>query len=378
MRTSNPLRRLTELGQSVWLDYIERGFVQSGDLARLIEDDSVSGLTSNPAIFQKAIAGGRYDDAVAALARDRLEAHEIHEALVIDDIRAAADVLAPVYARSQRRDGYVSLEVTPHLAHDEEGSVAEAKRLAALVNRPNLMVKVPGTAEGVPAIRRLTAAGLNINVTLLFSVERYAAAADAYVRGLEERAAAGQPIDGVASVASFFISRIDTLVDERLGSHADADLPALRGQSAIAFARLAYQRHRQQLEDDRWRKLAERGARPQRLLWASTGTKNPAYSDVKYVEALVARDTITTLPVETLIAYRDHGDPAPRLEQGFEGQAEEAAEIMRRLTEAGLPPATIAAELEADGVRKFIEPHDETLAALRERIAKVRSVSREP
>ncbi|MDY0065313.1 MAG: transaldolase [Steroidobacteraceae bacterium] len=374
MTQRNPLHKLAALGQSVWLDYIQRGFIASGELQQLIEQDAVSGLTSNPAIFHKAMVEYvHYDEALTRLAREGLAAHEIYEALILEDIRRAADVLAPVYARTHGRDGFVSLEVTPHLAHDADGTYWEAKRLATLVDRENLMIKVPGTIEGVQAIRRLAADGLNINVTLLFSVERYDAVADAYMQGLEERLAAGRPIDRIASVASFFVSRIDTLIDERLENIAHAHSAALRGESAIAYARLAYRHFRRLTSRDRWLRLAERGAQLQRLLWASTGTKNPAYSDVKYVDALIGPDTVTTLPVKTLIAYRDHGDPQLRLHAGEEEDAHAPEDVIRRLTELGIDSAAIAAELEMQGVRKFIEPLESTLAALRERIADIRA-----
>jgi transaldolase len=366
----NPLHRLSELGQSVWLDYIDRGLLESGALARMVADDAVSGVTSNPAIFHQAITGGKhYDAAIAELAQAGLAAHEIYEALVVDDVRRAADDLAAVYRRTNGRDGYVSLEVSPRLAHDEEGTFWEAKRLAALVDRSNLMIKVPGTAEGVRAVRRLIAAGLNVNVTLLFSVDRYAEVAEAYLQGLEERIAVGESTKAVVSVASFFLSRIDTLVDRHLEIHAGETAQALRGEAAVAFAKLAYRIYRSQVDTARWRSLAQRGAQPQRLLWASTGTKNPAYSDVKYVDALVGRDTITTLPLETLSAYRDHGDPAPRLE----GAGRDPDEVLARLAEFGVDAAFVRERLEADGVRKFVEPLEATLATLRSRIAELKA-----
>lgn len=374
MSRSNPLHRLAHFGQSVWLDYIERGFISSGDLASVIADDGVVGLTSNPAIFHKAIAaGGEYEPAIARWARDGLAAHEIYEALVIEDIRNAADALARVHEETRGRDGYVSLEVSPRLAHDAEGTFWEAKRLAALVNRPNLMIKVPGTQAGVDAARRLLVEGLNINVTLLFDPQRYAAVAEAHLQALEERLATGQPIHSVASVASFFVSRIDTLVDASLEAHPQAAARTLRGQAAVALAKLAYRHYRELLASPRWQALARRGAQPQRVLWASTGTKNPAYSDVKYVEALIGPDTVTTLPVETLIAYRDHGDPALRLESAAPDDGSRAPErIIQELAAAGLEITTICAQLETTGVRKFIEPLDATLAELRKRIARIR------
>ncbi|HEX2494111.1 MAG TPA: transaldolase [Steroidobacter sp.] len=369
MTTANPLHRLTDLGQSVWLDYIERGFIQSGELARVIRDDRISGLTSNPAIFHKALVGGGYDEVVKALAREGRSPEAIWSVLVVEDIRSAADALAGVYANTRGRDGYVSLEVSPLLARHAQRTIADARRLASLVQRPNLMLKVPGTTEGVDAISRLTAEGFNINVTLLFSPDRYDAIADAYMQGLEQRVAAGEPIERIASVASFFVSRIDTLVDERLASRREAS--ALRGLAAIALAKLAYDHYRSLRSSARWRALESRGARLQRVLWASTGTKNPAYSDVKYVDALIAPGTIATLPVETLIAYRDHGDPAVRLNGVVDGGGPDPEYVLQRLAQVGIDAASVAAQLEEEGVRKFVEPFEATLAVLRERVRKL-------
>jgi len=373
MARQNPLHRLQQLGQSVWLDYIERGFIADGRLARVIEENGVNGLTSNPAIFYQAIAQhDAYARAIAAMARDGLAAHEIYEALVIQDIRAAADALAGVHERTGGRDGYVSLEVSPHFARDAEGTFWEAKRLWALVDRRNLMIKVPGTVEGMTAVQRLTAAAINVNVTLLFSVERYELAAEAFTAGLEQRVAANESVAGIASVASFFLSRIDALVDQRIESSAEPRAQGLRGQCAIACARLAYEHFQVRTQTPRWRSLSSRGARPQRLLWASTGTKNPAsYSDVKYVDALIGPDTITTLPVETFIDYRDHGDPALRLQDA--GSATNAHELVRGLVALGIDINLVARHLEEEGIRKFIEPYEATLVALRGRVAKLAS-----
>lgn len=372
MPKPNPLRTLAELGQSVWIDYIERGFVRDGGLARLITEDDLGGVTSNPTIFHKAITEHRtYDAAIDALARKGLAAHEIHEALIIEDIREAADVLAAVYRRTGGQDGFVSLEVSPHLAHDTEGTYWDAKRLWTLVNRENLMIKVPGTREGIPAIRALTADGINVNITLLFSPERYAAVADAFMSGLEDRVSGGEPVERVASVASFFLSRIDSLVDRRLDSLQDAGSKTLRGQCALASARTAYEHFRSITSSSRWRELLSRGARPQRLLWASTGTKDPAYSDVKYVDALIAPHTVTTLPPETLAAYRDHGHPMLRLPVA--ASSSELQGLIDRLTVAGIEWEAITAQLEEEGIKKFIEPHDATLEALRSRAKSPRS-----
>lgn len=370
MEPQNPLQKLANFDQSVWLDYIERSFVRDGRLATLIADAGVSGLTSNPAIFQKAIAEHAvYREPIEAMARSGLAAREIHEALVIDDIRSAADALAEVFRRSAQRDGFVSLEVSPHLARDSAGTYSEAVRLWTLVDRQNLMIKVPGTAAGIPAIRNLIADGINVNVTLLFSVERYAAVAEAFMAGLEDRTARKQDIRNVASVASFFLSRIDTLIDPKLDATDVAQARALRGRCAIACAHAAYAHHQATIAASRWRELKARGARPQRLLWASTGTKNPAYSDVKYVDALVGPETVTTLPPETLAAYRDHGNPMQRLPAVAADAEPSMEEITQWLAAAGIDWSAVALQLEAEGVQKFVQPHDATLATLRERIA---------
>jgi len=357
----NPLCRLREHGQSVWLDYIERGFLARGELARAIEEDCVSGVTSNPAIFHKAITEYRqYDDAILALARSGRQTSDIYDHIVIEDIRTAADILRRVYEETNGGDGYVSLEVSPHLARDTRRTIEEGKRLWSLVDRPNLMIKVPGTIEGLDAVRKLTAAGINVNVTLLFSVERYTAFADAYADGLELRLATRQPIDNIASVASFFLSRIDTLVDKRLDAVNTPLAHELKGEAAIACARLAYRRYKAIIDSERWSQLEAQGARRQRLLWASTSTKNPAYSDTKYVEPLIGPETITTLPPETLSAYRDHGDPACRVND----DPEYAYEVIDHLRSLGIYMHDIAVELEAEGLKKFIDPYDATLAAL--------------
>jgi transaldolase len=367
----NPLRQLQALGQSVWLDDIRRSWLQDGTLSRLIAEDGVAGVTSNPAIFGKAIADTRdYDAAIVQLARRGWNASTMYEGLVIEDIQGAADLLRRVYGATDRCDGYVSLEVSPHLAHDTEGTVAEARRLWASVDRPNLMVKVPGTRAGLPAIRRLIASGINVNVTLLFSVERYREAARAYIEGLEEYASAGHAADRVASVASFFLSRIDVAVDRRLDAIerpiARAAAQKLRGQAAVACARVAYRAYEEFIADARWRALVQRGARSQRLLWASTGTKDPAYSEVKYVDALIGADTVNTMPYETLTTYRDHGEPAARLTEDTEG----ALALPAQLAQLGIELPAIVAQLEEQGVQKFIAPYDKLLALLeRRRIA---------
>jgi transaldolase/glucose-6-phosphate isomerase len=341
-----------------------------GELKQLIEDDGLRGVTSNPAIFEKAISGSNdYLSAVKALAEEGKEAVEIYETLAIEDVRQAADDFRPVFDASDGRYGFVSLEVSPLLARDTSGTVKEALRLWTALDRPNVYIKVPATREGLSAIQQLISEGINVNVTLLFGLERYRAVTDAYIAGLEQRAAAGMPIDRIASVASFFLSRIDLLVDPILeekmkdgGQQADI-ATSLRGEVAIASAKIAYQIYKEVFSSERFRKLATKGARPQPVLWASTSTKNPSYSDVKYVEALIGPDTINTLPMETLNAYRDHGDPAPRLET----DVDKARKILETLPEVGINLGEVTQQLEDEGVDKFVKPFDRLIAALEEK-----------
>jgi transaldolase len=370
----NPLRKLGELGQSVWMDFIRRGMILSGELSRLIEEDGLRGVTSNPSIFDKAISEtGDYDEVVRGLALAGKTVEEMYQDLTVDDIRLTADLFRPVYEGLDGRDGFVSLEVSPHLAHDTDGTIAEARRLRQAVNRPNVLIKVPGTLEGLPAIRQLVGEGINVNVTLLFGLPRYRQVADAYLEGLETRAAGGKPLGHAASVASFFLSRIDVLIDPMLEKIAgtggpEADLAAsLKGQAAIASAKAAAEIHREIFSSERFRGLAVRGARPQRLLWASTGTKNPAYSDVKYVEPLIGPETINTMPLKTIKAYRDHGNPALRLTEGLE----EARRVLHGLTELGISLDSATRQLEDEGVDKFVKPYDQLLNHLEERRAAV-------
>lgn len=360
----NRLRSLEALGQSLWLDYIERALLANGELERLIHDDGISGVTSNPAIFEKAIAQhAEYDAAITQLARRGFDARKIYDELTVEDVRRAADLLRDVYGTSRRRDGYVSLEVSPNLAYDTVATVAEAKRLWSRVERPNLMIKVPATPAGLPAIRQLIAGGINVNVTLLFGVARYREVAESYFAGLEDRLANGGALDHVASVASFFLSRIDTLVDGLLDRDSRAQAQGLRGRAAIACARLAYQEYQGLVRSARWQALAANGARPQWLLWASTSTKDPAYNDVKYVEALIGPDTVNSMPPETIAAYRDHGNPALRLEQELDA----ARALPGQLAALGLTLDAVSDELERQGVQKFIEPYQRLLATLARR-----------
>jgi transaldolase len=360
----NPLRRLRELGQSVWLDALDRRLLVSGELDRMIAEDGVSGMTSNPSIFQKAITGSAdYDDTIAGAPPAELEAR-IFERIEVQDVARACDHLRCIHDETRGADGYVSIEASPELAGDTERTVDEVHRLWCAVARPNVMVKIPGTREGVAAIERCLADGVNVNVTLLFSVRRYMEVAQAFLRALETRAARGQPIDSIASVASFFVSRIDTKVDRALDALPDGAAReaarALRGRIAIANAKLAYQAYERMLADDRWQALAARGARPQRLLWGSISTKDPAYPDVYYVEALVARDTVDTMPLETLRAYRDHGSPQVRIHDG----AERAREQLGALGQLGIDMDVVTRELEQEGVRLFVESHRRALQAI--------------
>lgn len=350
--TLNRLQAINALGQSVWIDFIERRILEDGSLLRMMENDAVTGVTTNPTIFDKALAASSdYAADIAQHAAAGQPAQAIVDTLMRQDVARAADLLRPVYARTSGADGFVSIEVSPLLANDTEGTIAEAEYLWAALSRPNVMIKVPGTKAGLPAIQRLIAAGINVNVTLLFSVARYREVALAYRQGLKERAAAGKPIGQVASVASFFVSRIDTLVDQRLDAAGNEGASTLHGQAATACARLAYQKFLQLGSDTSWQQLAALGARPQRLLWASTSTKNPAYRDIRYVEALIGPDTVNTMTLETLAAYRKHGAPAVRLGDDLA----QAQALLTQLATYRIDLDQIAAELEADGVRRFAD-----------------------
>ncbi len=355
----NPLLQLRGCGQSVWLDFLSRQLLNSGELRGLIDADGLGGVTSNPAIFDKAISGSLdYDEDIGKLSRQGKNIQEIYEILTVSDVQGAADLFLPMFRELQGGDGFVSLEVNPHLAHDTPGTVAEARRLWAKLDRPNVFIKVPATQEGLPAIRQLIREGINVNVTLLFGLPRYREVAEAYLSGLEERGAQGQHLR-VASVASFFLSRIDTLIDQTLKGMGPA-AASLQGEVAIASAKMAYAIYRQVFGSRRFRALQDQGARSQRLLWASTSTKNPAYRDVKYVEPLIGPETINTMPLETINAYRDHGQPASRLGEG----ADQAAAILRRLSEVGLDLNQITRQLEDEGVEKFNQPYDNLMCSL--------------
>ncbi len=367
---ATPLRELGRYGQSVWYDSLRRGIIASGELARFVADDGLAGLTTNPAIYEKAIAGTHdYDAELAALLRRAdLDAKGVYETLAIHDIQAAADLLRPVYEQTKGRDGYVSLEVSPMAARDERASVDEARRLWRALARENVMIKVPGTPEALPAIRRLLAEGVNVNVTLLFSRAAWAAVAEAHLAALEERAARSEGVSRVASVASFFVSRIDALVDARLDEIAAGPAPeetrrraaALRGKIAIANAKLAYQDWRALVATPRWRRIALQGAMPQRLLWASTSTKDPRYRDVLYVEELIGPETVDTMPPATFEAFRDHGRVAPTLE----ADVDDARAAIADLAGLGISLDEATERLLADGVRLFAEPFAKLLAVI--------------
>lgn len=366
----NPLQALIGLGQSVWLDYIRRSLISTGELARLIREDGLRGMTSNPSIFEKAIVGST--DYAAALQelgqRKDLDAVAIYEHLAIRDVQDAADVLRPVYDQTRRRDGYVSLEVSPYLAYKTPETMDEARRLWKAVGRDNVMIKVPGTPAGIPAFRQLIAEGININVTLLFAQEVYEKVAEAFIAGLEDLARRGGDVSRAASVASFFVSRIDTMIDSQLDGRAknaktDAErafVLGLQGKAAIANAKLTYQRYKQIFSGPRWQALAARGAHTQRVLWASTSTKNPAYSDVLYVEELIGPDTVNTIPPATFDAFRDHGRPRASLEQTVDA----ARETMQDLARAGISMKQVTDQLTEDGVKLFAEAFDKLLAAV--------------
>jgi transaldolase len=367
----HPLHQLGSLGQSVWLDFLSRHMLESGELAHLLEADAVVGVTSNPAIFKKAIVDTHdYDATIREMAAAGNEPAAIYEALVVEDVRRAADLLRPCYDKTGARDGLVSLEVSPHLARDAAATVTEARRLWREVGRPNLMIKVPGTREGLPAIRQLISEGINVNVTLLFGLHRYRAVAEVFLTALEERLERGQEIGTIASVASFFVSRIDVFIDARLEKMVAEGGPRaelarqLRGQAALACAKIAREIFEEIFTGQQFQRLADKGARPQRLLWASTSTKNPNAADTMYVEPLIGPDTVTTLPLETLHAYRDHGRPALRLGEG----RPEAHQTLRHLAEVGIDLDQVARELEEEGIVKFVAPFDEILQAIHRKL----------
>jgi transaldolase len=358
--TSSSLLALHDAGQSIWLDYIDRRLVASGELARRMTDDALTGMTSNPTIFEKALSHGTvYDAQLAELSSDRTP-WAIFEAVETDDVRAACDVFRGVYDATRGADGFVSIEVSPGAAHDSDGTVVEAYRLWRAVGRPNVMIKVPGTAAGCVALRRLVAGGVNVNVTLLFARSAYSKVIDAYMAGLEDRLRAGLPLGVVSSVASFFVSRVDTEVDKRLEAIGTPAARELRGHAAVANARLAYAMFRERFSGSRWEALAAAGARAQRPLWASTGTKNPAYSDVKYVETLIGPDTVNTMPLATLEAFRDHGRVARTVDADTAG----ARRALARIEAVGVSLDDVTDKLLVEGLASFQQSFDSLLAGI--------------
>jgi transaldolase len=362
---STPLHALHKAGQSIWLDYIDRTLVLSGELKRRIGDDALTGMTSNPTIFEKALAQGTaYDAQLAQLSIDRTP-WAIFEAVETDDVRAACDVFRPVYDAANGADGFVSIEVSPGAAHDTNGTVQEARRLWQTVDRPNVMIKVPGTDAGAGALRQLIADGINVNVTLLFACSAYDKIIEAYLSGLEDRARAGHPIDRVSSVASFFVSRVDSEIDKRLDAIGTPEALALRGEAAVANAKLAYALFRERFSGPRWEALTSRGARVQRPLWASTGTKNPNYSDVKYVEALVGPDTVNTLPPATLDAFRDHGKVARTVDTEVAG----ARAALAKIDALGISLDSVTDKLLVEGLDSFQKSFDGLLAGIEKKMS---------
>ena len=372
--TDNPLQRLYQAGQSVWLDYIDRRLLNDGRLVALIERDALVGMTSNPTIFEKALAEGEAYDAQISAASPELSPAELFELIETDDVRAACDRFAGVFEETEGHDGYVSIEVSPSQAFDADATVVEAHRLWKTVDRPNVMVKVPGSVEGARAIRRLIAEGINVNVTLLFAIAAHDRVIEAYIAGLEDRLAAGQPIDTMASVASFFVSRVDTEIDKRLNAMAEKasgggtereHLLSLRGKAAIANAKLAYRLFSERFSGERWDRLAAKGAMVQRPLWASTSTKNPAYRDVLYVEQLIGPQTVNTLPPATIDAFRDHGIVARTVDMDVAGAAADLA----ALEAVGISIDQVTQQLLTEGVASFQRSFDTLLAGLSRKTA---------
>jgi transaldolase len=360
MSANSRLHQLSELGQSVWIDSLSREWLRTGELERLMREDAVVGVTSNPTIFQKAMSeGGWYDDQLRDVLAEEDDLKEVFFRLAFDDIREACDVLARVWDGTEGQDGYVSLEVDPGLANETEATIEQAQRFHDEVDRPNLYVKIPATQPGLPAIEEMIARGKNINVTLIFSLQRYAEVAEAYIRGLERLVEGGGDPAQVTSVASFFVSRVDTEADKRLDRVGGYD--HLRGRLAIANAKLAYERGKEIFSGERWERLAARGASTQRCLWASTSTKNPAYRDVMYVEELIGPKTVNTMPRETIEAFQDHGEVRETLEQGLD----EARQLLVELAEAGVDYDDVTRVLEEEGVEKFADSFDELIAGLR-------------
>lgn len=381
MPTANPILAIeNQYGQSIWMDNLSRDLIESGELKQSISEKGIRGITSNPAIFEKAIAGNKiYDQAIEVGIEAGKSVAEIYEDLVFTDIRNACDVFLPVYESTNGLDGYVSIEVPPDLAKDTESTIREARRYYQTIDRPNLMIKIPGTPEGLPAVEQAIAEGMSVNVTLLFSVQSYVDTAWAYIKGLEQRVAAGEDISQIASVASFFLSRIDVKVDQRLASkletaegEAKAKLESIKGKVAIANAKIAYQKYKEIFNGDRWQALVEKGAKVQRLLWASTGTKNPEYSDVMYVDELVGMDTVNTLPPNTIDACVDHCDPGDRIESDLDGAYQVIAGLQDDAVAINLD--AVMEELLEEGIDKFIKPFDSLMSSLESKVKQLAAV----
>jgi transaldolase len=381
MVTSNPILEIeNQYGQSIWLDNLSRDLIESGALKQSIQDKGIRGITSNPAIFEKAIAGNKiYDQAIASGIKAHKSVTEIYEDLIFTDIRNACDIFLPVYEASSGLDGYVSIEVPPNLAKNTASTITEARRYYQTIDRPNLMIKIPGTTEGLPAVEQAIAEGMSVNVTLLFSVQSYIDTAWAYIRGLEKRAAAGEDISKVASVASFFLSRIDVMIDDQIDrklasaeGNDQAKLEAIKGKIAIANAKVAYQKYKEIFTGDRWEALVAKGAKVQRLLWASTGTKNPEYSDVMYVDELVGQDTVNTLPPDTIDACVDHCDPGDRIESNLEA----AYQVIEGLKDPAvdIDLDTVMDALLEEGIDKFIKPFESLMSSLEAKVKHLAAV----
>lgn len=382
MTATNHLLEIKDYGQSIWMDNLNRDLIQSGDLKRMIDTEGLRGITSNPAIFEKAIVGNKiYDEDIEAGIRAGKPLMDIYESLVFKDIRDACDIFLPVYEESGGLDGYISIEVPPTISENTESTIAEARRYYKEIGRPNVMIKIPGTPEGLPAVEQVIADGINVNVTLLFSVQSYINTAWAYVRGLEARVAKGEDISKIASVASFFLSRIDSNIDDRIDAilakgtdqlAQEIKLRAIKGKVAIANAKVAYQEYKKVIGHDRWLALKEKGANVQRLLWASTGTKNPDYSDVMYVDELVGADTVNTLPPATIKACEDHCNVDSRIET----DVEEAYNLINSLEDpdVNINLAEVMQELLTDGIDKFIKPFESLMSSLQEKIDRLATV----
>ncbi|MER3434348.1 MAG: transaldolase [Leptolyngbya sp. ERB_1_1] len=382
MTAANHLLEIKDYGQSIWMDNLTRDLVQSGELKRMIDDRGLRGITSNPAIFEKAINGNKiYDADIDAGIQAGKSLLEIYESLIFEDIRNACDIFLPIYEESGGLDGYISIEVPPNIANDTEKTISEARRYYKEIGRPNVMIKIPGTAAGLPAVEDAIADGINVNVTLLFSVQSYVNTAWAYIRGLERRVEKGEDISKIASVASFFLSRIDIKIDEMIDAklskgvdtlEQEAKLKAIKGKVAIANAKIAYQEYKKIIADPRWLALKEKGANVQRLLWASTSTKNPEYSDVMYVDELIGADTVNTLPPNTIEACADHCDVAPRIDT----DVDEAYNLIESLNDPdiNIDLAQVMTELLEEGIDKFIQPFNSLMSSLQEKVDRLAKV----